>query len=175
MLRPIAAQSPTPVPAEPPRHGFSRGRSTDDEDMALIARVVARDLRAFESLYRAYHPRVQRFLSLLTPRATIVEESLNDTMLAVWQRAHTYNRQSMLSTWIFAIAYRTACKAMRRQDAPVEDGGADEQPAGAAHDLERQRPEQQADQHPVLRCRTGRRHPRPLWPHRQQNLMKDLI
>jgi RNA polymerase sigma factor (sigma-70 family) len=141
MLRPIAAQSPNPVPAGLPRHGSSRGRSTDEEDLALIARVVARDLRAFESLYRAYHPRVLRFLSLLTPRGTIVEESLNDTMLAVWQRAHTYNRESKLSTWIFAIAYRTACKAMRRQDAPVEDSGAGEQQAGTAHDPELKRSE----------------------------------
>lgn len=106
--------------------------------MALIARVASGDLRAFESLYRAYHPRVMRFLSMMTPRGAIVEESLNDTMLAVWRRAATYNGQSKLSTWIFAIAYRTTCKALRRQEAPVEDDGADE-PAGEAHDPERQR------------------------------------
>jgi RNA polymerase sigma-70 factor (ECF subfamily) len=126
-----------------PRAAIAPGRSPDQEDRALIARVASGDMRSFEMLYRAYHSRVQRFLSLLTPRATIVEESLNDTMLAVWRRASTYNGQSKLSTWIFAIAYRTVCKALRRQDAPVEGDGADE-PAGEAHDPERRRSDSEA-------------------------------
>lgn len=129
MLRTVARdtrRSPagdgTPVTS---RHG------NDAEEQELIARVVEGDRRAFETLYRAYHPRLLRFLSLLTPRHTIVDESINDTMLAVWRRARTYNHQSKLSTWIFAIAYRTACKAMRWQDAPVEDVAADEQASDA--------------------------------------------
>ncbi len=88
--------------------------------MALIGRIVHGDMRAFETLYRAYHPRLGRFIALLRARQPIVEESLNDTMLVVWNRAGTYNHQSKVSTWIFAIAYRTACKAMRRQDLPEE-------------------------------------------------------
>jgi RNA polymerase sigma factor (sigma-70 family) len=109
--RPPAA----PVRAAVPRAGGDR------HDAALIERVVGGDMAAFESLYRDYHPRLTRFLSLLTQRRTIVEEAVNDTMLAVWRRAHTYNGESKVSTWIFAIAYRTACKALRRQDLPVED------------------------------------------------------
>jgi RNA polymerase sigma factor, sigma-70 family len=95
-------------------------RSTDAFDLALMARVVAKDLRAFETLYRIYHPRLDRFLGLITPRQSIVEEALNDTMLVVWRRADTYTGQCKVSTWIFAIAYRTALKALRTQDEPVE-------------------------------------------------------
>lgn len=138
MLRPITTQSsPQPVTDGSACPALAPGRSTDAQDQVLIGRVAAGDLRAFESLYRSYHPRLLRFLSLLTPRATIVEESLNDTMLAVWRRASTYNAQSKLSTWIFAIAYRTACKALRWQDVPYEDREPDEQ-ASDAHDPERQ-------------------------------------
>jgi RNA polymerase sigma factor (sigma-70 family) len=104
-----------PLAAAAPRAGGDR------HDAALIERVVGGDMAAFESLYRDYHPRLTRFLSLLTQRRTIVEEAVNDTMLAVWRRAHTYNGASKVSTWIFAIAYRTACKALRQQDLPVED------------------------------------------------------
>jgi RNA polymerase sigma factor (sigma-70 family) len=100
-------------------------RSADASDVTLVGRVAAGDLRAFEALYRAYHPRLDRFLGLMTSRRTIVEEALNDTMLVVWKRSDTYNRQSKVSTWIFAIAYRTALKALRTQDEPV-DGLADE-------------------------------------------------
>src|SRR3954470_2716686 len=95
-------------------------RSSDASDVALLEGVLAGDLRAFESLYRNYHPRLDRFLSLMTPRRTIVEEALNDTMLVVWERARTFNATSKVSTWIFAIAYRVALKALRTQDEAVE-------------------------------------------------------
>jgi RNA polymerase sigma factor (sigma-70 family) len=133
MLRFFAndTRQPSPTTAVPvPR------RNTDAQDAELIERITAGDVRAFETLYRAYHPRVTRFLSLLTPRTPIVEEALNDTMLAVWRRAHTYNGQSKVSTWIFAIAYRTACKALRAQDLPVEDPA--DEPASEAAGPERQ-------------------------------------
>ena len=48
-----------------------------------------------------------RFLGLMTSRRTVVEEALNDTMLVVWKRSHTYNGQSKVSTWLFAIASAT--------------------------------------------------------------------
>lgn len=95
-------------------------------DALLIARVRAHDLNAFEELYRDYHPRLTRFLSSLVRRPQIVEEVLNDTMMVVWNRASVFNGDSKLSTWIFAIAYRTAMKALRRQDEPVEDSQGEE-------------------------------------------------
>ena len=66
-------------------------RSTDAEDVALIGRVARGDLAAFEAFYRSYHPRLDRFLGLMTRAGRVVEEVLNDTMLVVWNRAATYN------------------------------------------------------------------------------------
>ena len=91
------------------------------EEAALFERIAAHDLRAFESLYRLYHPRLARFLTTLTRRPALVEEVLNDTLYAVWSRPEAFGRRSKLSTWIFAIAYRKALKAMSRQDEPVCD------------------------------------------------------
>jgi RNA polymerase sigma factor (sigma-70 family) len=98
----------------------ARKRSADALDVTLVGLVSAGDRRAFEALYRSYHPRLDRFLSLMTSRRSVVEEVLNDTMLVVWNRSDRYNRQSKVSTWIFAIAYRTALKALREQDEPVD-------------------------------------------------------
>jgi RNA polymerase sigma factor (sigma-70 family) len=95
-------------------------RSADALDVTLLGLISAGDRRAFEVLYRSYHPRLDRFLSLMTSRRTVVEEVLNDTMLVVWNRSERYNQQSKVSTWIFAIAYRTALKALREQDEPVD-------------------------------------------------------
>jgi RNA polymerase sigma factor (sigma-70 family) len=98
-------------------------------EAALFTRVARGDRRAFEALYRAYHPRLTRFLINMTRRPPLVEEVLNDTMLTVWDRPERFNGASRLSTWIFAIAYRKALAAMRRQDVPIEDAEAENRPS----------------------------------------------
>jgi len=97
----------------------AQGRQGDD--LRLIALVEKGDLAAFEELYRIYHPRLTRFLVNLVRRPQTVEEVLNDTMMVVWERAGTFNGASKLSTWIFAIAYRKALRALRRHDEAIED------------------------------------------------------
>ncbi len=87
----------------------------------LLERVKARDIDAFERLYRIYQPRLARFLSNLVRRPQLVEEVLDDTMMVVWQTAESFRGTSKLSTWVFAIAYRKALKARARWPDPVED------------------------------------------------------
>lgn len=111
MLRSQRAPHGEPAPA--PQAG---GR-----DAYLIGRIAGQDLRAFEELYRAYYPRLTRFLLNILRSAHLAEEVLNDTMMVVWGRADSYNGASKVSTWIFAIAYRKALRALRRADEPVED------------------------------------------------------
>jgi RNA polymerase sigma factor (sigma-70 family) len=91
------------------------------EERELIGRVAARDLGAFEQLYRLYQPRLARFLINLVQRPQLVEEVLNDTMMVVWQTADRFRGASKPSTWIFAIAYRKAAKARARWPDPVEE------------------------------------------------------
>lgn len=100
------------------------------DDARLIAQVVSGDLRAFETLYRLYHPRLSHFLIRMLRRPALVEEVLNDTLLIVWKKAETYNGHSKVSTWIFAIAYRRALKALRRVDEPMEDTFAEHRESG---------------------------------------------
>lgn len=87
----------------------------------LLDRVSAKDVHAFEELYRIYQPRLARFLINLVQRPQLVEEVLDDTMMAVWQTASSFRGASKPSTWIFAIAYRKAVKARARWPMPVED------------------------------------------------------
>jgi DNA-directed RNA polymerase specialized sigma24 family protein len=79
---------------------------TEHDEAELIERTAAGDRRAFETLYRAYHPRLARFLQRMTRSAPLIEEIVNDTLLVVWRKAATFNGSSKVSTWIFAIAYR---------------------------------------------------------------------
>jgi RNA polymerase sigma factor (sigma-70 family) len=104
-----------------------RNKATLDE-VALIDRVAGKDEAAFETLYRGYYPRLRRFIERVTRQPQIVDEVVNDTMLVVWRKASSYNLHSKVSTWIFAIAFRRALKALNRIDAPV-DFDPDEIPA----------------------------------------------
>jgi RNA polymerase sigma factor (sigma-70 family) len=108
--------------------GPERGEAAQDE-LALLARVAAEDVQAFETLYRAYQPRLKRFISGMARQTALVEEVLDDTMMVVWRKAYTYNREAKVSTWIFAIAYRQTLQALRRGGDMVEYG--QEQHAGS--------------------------------------------
>ncbi len=119
------------------------------DDARLIAGVVAKDLRMFETLYRQYHPRLGHFLSRMLRRPALVDEVLNDTMMVVWNRADTFNGRSKLSTWIFAIAYRKALKALSRLDEPVED------PADDVRESPEPGPEQALTQREVQQALLG--------------------
>ena len=111
-------------PSQPEADRRTRGASLPSDDARLIRRIMERDLRAFEALYRDYHPRLTRFLTNMLRLPHLVEEALNDTMMVVWKRPDKYNGASKVSTWIFAIAYRTALKARSRHDEPMDDQSA---------------------------------------------------
>lgn len=84
------------------------------DEKALLARIVERDADAFESLYRAYYPRLFGYLFRILRRTDTVEEVLNDVMMVVWRQAERFRGDSRISTWIFGIAYRQAMKSIRR-------------------------------------------------------------
>jgi RNA polymerase sigma factor (sigma-70 family) len=100
-------------------HGKSSS-VVDAGDARLVSQVAGGDRHAFEALYRGYFPRLTRFLNGMTRSVQLIEEIVNDTMLVVWQKAQRYDGTCKVSTWIFAIAYRKACKAIRGLDEPVD-------------------------------------------------------
>lgn len=109
-----------------------------ERDLLLVARIRRRDLKAFEALYRAYQPRLARFLMTLVRQPYLVEEILDDTLLVIWNRPESFSGDGKLSTWLFTIAYRKGMKALARQDLPIKDQGSDTRIS------EERSPEQQA-------------------------------
>ena len=106
----------------------SRGNSKVREwagELELLAKIRAGDIAAFEQLYHLYHPRLRRFLWTLTRRPALTEEVLDDTLMVIWHRPDSFHGESKLSTWLFAIAYRKAMRALRKQDDAIEDLDAD--------------------------------------------------
>ncbi len=82
-------------------------------DLDLIRAVAAGDRQAFLQFYERYRRKIARFVSRLTWRTDVVEETVNDTMVAVWQAAGGFRGGSRVSTWVMSIAYRTTLKRLR--------------------------------------------------------------
>ena len=91
-------------------------RPPNDRDQQLLTAVSRGDRKALEELYLGYHRRLARFVSRFASRHETVEEIINDTFMVVWQHAGDFRGASRVSTWIIGIAYRTALKALRRDD-----------------------------------------------------------
>ena len=83
------------------------------QEQSLIVAVAAGDRIAFECLYLRYHTRLLRFFARLTGRRDLIEETVNDTLWAVWRSAGQFRGDSRVGTWIFGIAYRCLMKALR--------------------------------------------------------------
>jgi RNA polymerase sigma-70 factor (ECF subfamily) len=115
-----------------------RDTNGDTADARLLARVAGGDREAFERLYHGYFPRLTRFLNRNTRNLQLIEEIVNDTMLVVWKKAPCWDASCKVSTWIFAIAWRKARKAISSAT------GADE-PVDGAPDLIEAGPDSQPD------------------------------
>jgi RNA polymerase sigma factor (sigma-70 family) len=104
------------------------GPDHESRETDLLAALRGGDLRAFEMLYRRYQPRLSRFVSSVIRAKPAVEEVVNDTMMVLWEKPWSFNGDSKLSTWLFAIAYRKAIRAHLRADEPVDASLAEDIP-----------------------------------------------
>jgi len=104
-------------------------------DEELIARVAGGELAAFEELYARYTRKLFGFALRLTRAPELVDEIVNDTLLAVWRSAASFDGRSKLSTWIFGIAYRKAMRALGRRRLPEADASEGPVPVADAREL----------------------------------------
>jgi RNA polymerase sigma-70 factor, ECF subfamily len=100
---------------------------TATQDRELLTRVATGDRAALNELYRGYHARLRRFLSLCLQQDSI-DEVINDTFMVVWRKSRDFRNASQVSTWIIGIAYRTAIREHRRQKRYATWVGLDECP-----------------------------------------------
>lgn len=104
---------------------FRRSRAPappGNADGEWMQRIARGDRAALAALYRAYQPRLVRFLGRMTRQDSLIEEVVNDTFWVVWQKAGQYRGDARVSTWIMGIAYRVALKAFRDGDDPSAHG-----------------------------------------------------
>ena len=93
------------------------------DNRTLLAAVGRGEAKAFERLFALMGTRVFRFLLRKTGNAAIAEELLNETFIAAWQSAHTFEGRAEPLTWLLGIANNKAISARRKRQ---EVSGIDE-------------------------------------------------
>lgn len=91
-----------------------RSEPADDEsDLALLARIQNGDRTALRELYVKYHPVLLRFIYRITGQFELAQEGVNDVMFVVWNKSHSFQGRSSVSTWILGVAYHKALTLSR--------------------------------------------------------------
>jgi RNA polymerase sigma-70 factor (ECF subfamily) len=88
------------------------------EDFKSWVRAVARDRdrAAFARLFSHFAPRLIAFFSRAGVPREVAEEIAQDTMIAVWNKAESYDpAQAGVPTWIFTIARNLRVDRARRE------------------------------------------------------------
>ncbi|WP_084599649.1 RNA polymerase sigma factor [Actinoplanes subtropicus] len=88
-------------------------------DAAVLAAIAAGDGGALSELYRRHARALFGYLLRVCGDRMTAEEILQDTLLAVWRGADTFEARSSVRTWLFAVARRQAYQRLRLQPAPV--------------------------------------------------------
>lgn len=87
--------------------------ATYDDD-TLIARLLARDERAFRWLVRQLHGMMLAFARSFVRDAGLAEEVVQETWVAVIDGLARFERRSTLKTWIYSILANKAKTAAQR-------------------------------------------------------------
>lgn len=84
-------------------------------DLELLARVASAEPEALAELYERYGVQLLAYLRRLAGGDQgLAEEALQETFLAVWRSADSYQERSAVRTWIYAIARNQALSQLRR-------------------------------------------------------------
>jgi RNA polymerase sigma-70 factor (ECF subfamily) len=82
---------------------------------ALVVRVAGKDRAAFSLLFQRFAPRVKSYMLKLGATPAAAEELAQDTLLAVWRKAESYDpARAGAAAWIFTIARNLRIDAVRR-------------------------------------------------------------
>jgi RNA polymerase sigma-70 factor (ECF subfamily) len=83
-------------------------------DNCLLARVAKQDREALAEVFARFQRPLFRYLFHLLGQKEMAEDVLQEVMLVVWQKAHTFHGTGQAASWIFSIAHHQAYKALRR-------------------------------------------------------------
>lgn len=91
----------------------SKIATATDEEATTISRAQARDMQAFERLYRTHVGRVHAICLRMTANLTRAEELTQKTFCTVWQKLPAFRGESAFTSWLHRVAVNTVLAEMR--------------------------------------------------------------
>jgi RNA polymerase sigma factor (sigma-70 family) len=85
------------------------------DEKVLVERVLLKDRAAFEKLIRQYEGLVFHIVIPLIKHNNDREDICQDIFLKVYEKLHTFQFRSKLSTWIGNIAYNTSINFLQKK------------------------------------------------------------
>lgn len=95
-------------------------------DSDVIRRAQARDIAAFEEIYRYYAGMVYRLALRMTGRVEEAEEVTQDVFVSVHRHLGNFTGNASLKTWIYRIAVNCSLNAIKRAKRKQPEVGWDE-------------------------------------------------
>ncbi len=89
------------------------------DDRQLLRDIAAGSRQALSELYTRYQRPLFNYLLQLTPDYGLAEELLQDTLVAIWKSAHSFEERSSVQTWLIGIARRQAHNTLRQRKIPL--------------------------------------------------------
>src|SRR5215469_7741506 len=93
----------------------SMKKETIDNDKLLLLQIAEGNRHALADLYFRFQRPIFSYLLQLTPDYGLAEELLQDTFVAIWKSAQSFEGRSSVPTWIFSIARRQAHNTLRQR------------------------------------------------------------
>ena len=90
---------------------------TEAEIRVLLSKLRDPDQRAFDTLYRKFAARVERFVirGMSRPDPALAEEVVSDTFVAVWRAPDRFDGRSSFLTWLLGIARNQMLSRLRSE------------------------------------------------------------
>ena len=95
----------------------------EDNPNSLIQRIGEnRDKVAFALLFKQFGPKLKSLMLRLGTNTSTAEELVQETMLSVWRKSHTFDSsKASASTWMFTIARNLRIDRFRSESRPEFD------------------------------------------------------
>lgn len=104
---------------------------TEKPDVDLREQLVKvgkhQDKAAYQTIFTHFAPRLRAFANKLCGSEAVALELVQDTLLAVWQKAHLYSAEKGApSTWIYTICRNLRYDMLRRKSYREDDISAED-------------------------------------------------
>jgi RNA polymerase sigma-70 factor, ECF subfamily len=95
-----------------------------ERELALVSRLRAGDVTAFDEIFDAFNYRLQNFLTRMAKNRPVAEDLLEETWLRLVSHGEDLHADTRLGPWLFTVArnlYFSHCRTRAREQSYTAD------------------------------------------------------